>query len=93
MTTPTEPAASERIEAAAIRCEDGVVFTLPRPARHHTLLHALAERGDGSAITGGQGFVTDAGRFVDRREGLLIAIAAGQAVRGRSLDLFTEDLW
>lgn len=48
---------------------------------------------------GHQGFVTDAGRFVDRKQGMKIAVAAdqllplpGDAKRSHP-ELFSEDVW
>ena len=42
-----------------------------------------------------QGFVTNKGRFVDRKEGWVIAEAAGQIKRttGNKGQLFSEDMW
>jgi hypothetical protein len=43
-----------------------------------------------------QGFVTDTGRFVDRKEGARIALAAGQVTRETMHDprcLYSEDLY
>jgi hypothetical protein len=56
---------------------------------------------DEAPYVGTQGFLTNAGRFVDRAEGAQIAAAAGQilpvgALRGRRVDpkhLFSEDVW
>lgn len=42
-----------------------------------------------------QGFVTSTGRFVDRKEALAIAKAAGQIIKkqGNANNLYSEDLW
>ena len=42
-----------------------------------------------------QGFLTSDGRFVDRVEGLAIALAAGQVItkHGNPNQLFSEDMW
>lgn len=41
-----------------------------------------------------QGFVTQDGRFVDRREAKRIAYRAGQLIREtHPTDLFSEDVW
>ncbi len=88
----------ERIEAAAILWE-GQIYTLPRPARHGDLFKANCEVVNGvvrGKILGGeQGFVTNKGRFVDRKEGCQIAHAANQIIRqtGGPNTLYTEDLW
>jgi len=91
----------ERIEQAAIRWE-GKVYTAPRPARHGDVFKANCEVVNGivrGKILGGeQGFVTDAGRFVNRKEAYQIATSQGQVTERRpggydGNDLYTEDLW
>lgn len=96
----------ERIVAAAVQCE-GFVYTLPPPARHHTILQRWPDVLSPDArrrsapgvepivvVRDVQGFVTGAGRFVDRIEAAAIAIAAGQI---KALQwpprLYSEDLW
>jgi hypothetical protein len=93
----TEPDMIERISGVAIMCR-GVPVALPRPYRHHHIIQALAEMGEETPITGRQGFFTNKGRFVGRREALGIAKASGQYGKGlnpsRDLpDLYSEDLW
>lgn len=93
----------ETIETAAILF-DGVVYTVPRPGRHHDVMrHMWTQWGDKPGeerfIRGEtQGFVTSTGRFVGRSKALRIVKAAGQPqidhpalnVGGR---LYSEDLW
>jgi len=86
----------ESIQTAALRVE-GVVWTLPRPARHHVLIRAwcLAHYKDGREgriPEHEQGFMTSMGRFVDREEAASIAFAARQIDRRKS-GLVSEDLW
>ena len=85
---------SERIDRAAIWWK-GICYHLPRPARHSDVIQSMHRMGFGAEATIHQGFSTDAGRFVDREEGLDIAQAAGQIVtkHGNPQMLFTEDLW
>ena len=95
----------ETIATAAVRA-DGVVHTVPRPGRHHTVLNALPNH-IGRRAERDQGFVTSTGRFVDRIEGAAIALAAGQVI-GRDSEgertgpsdhlnwppnLYSEDMW
>lgn len=92
MTAPL----SETIKGVAIMYE-GVLHQLPRPNRHHHVIRAIAKL-NGVGIDGEdvQGFVTNTGRFVDRKEGLAIALAAGQVLDPnniRAKQLFSEDLW
>ena len=85
---------SERIDRAAIKWK-GVVHTVPRPGRHHTVIHEMAERGFGPECMGNQGFVTDKGEFVDRFVACRIAYRAGQIIQktGPINILFSEDMW
>lgn len=85
----------ERITAAAILDDHGAPVFLPPPARHHTIIGHMVAAGNATPIAGAQGFMTSEGRFVDRTEGLRIAIAAAQIIRKHhSFDtLYSEDLW
>lgn len=76
---------------------DHMTVTAPPPARHHTLLHPLYDYIGRDVPSVDQGFITSTGRFVDREEGLRIALASGQPMidhpsRHDRL-LFSEDLW
>lgn len=95
----------ERIAAAAIT-KDGLIFTVTPPGRHHTVAHLLLGVRNGErdetltayvehTLDFDQGFITSAGRFVDREEGWNIAQASGQILRvtGSPGTLFSEDLW
>lgn len=84
----------EQIDRAAIRIR-GVVFSVPRPGRHH---HIIAEiDAAGIEVRGEtQGFLTTAGRFVDRHEAWDIAVREGQLLPGaphKAGMLFSEDVW
>ena len=85
---------SERIIAAAL-FYNAVICTLPAPARHGDIIHAIANSVDRTLwpINGPQGFITDTGRFVDRKEAMRIAVLAGQVEAGDVPDLYSEDLW
>lgn len=91
---PQQPAV--RVLQAAIRA-GGAVHALAPPARHHTIIHQLAEQGfRGLSHPDGQGFVLSDGRFVDRQTAYRVAVAAGQLANGAGHVpgmLFTEDLW
>ncbi len=82
----------KKIDCAAIKMPDGRVWTGKR--HHHcfgTILQATGERARG----GIQGFITMAGRFVDRTEALKIAKEASQVPEnaGRGGELYSEDLY
>lgn len=87
------------IVAAAI-IYDGVVWTLPRPARHHHIIKAHFEVTQKTG-SGKQGFVDEEGIFHDRHEAMAMAIICEQPVRvhpesrplSRERQLFSEDLW
>jgi len=89
------------IDVAAIKLEDGTVYTLPRPNRHpHIIWHINSELGHKNWQRGQvQGFVTSDGLFVGREEAKKIAVAAGQEFIDRGPNsykgpkLFSEDLW
>lgn len=71
-----------------------LVVSIPAPARHHHCLYLLNAQGIDTA-SWAQGFLTSAGRFVDRHEAWAIAEAANQIRQqtGPHGTLFSEDLW
>lgn len=77
----------------AIRTDDGVIHTLPRPARHGDVMYQVARVGPE-----GQGFLLSDGTYADREQAWKVAHDAGQPIL-RHPDvqcgeyLFTEDLW
>lgn len=86
----------ETIERAAIFYND-TIYSVPRPGRHHTVIKMMYDDGfptEAMALKN-QGFVTSAGRFVDRYEGARVARAAGQIIREPTPpDMLTsEDVW
>ncbi len=89
----------EVVAAAAVRAGDGKVWWLQRPCRHCHVMHAMWQAyGDARPREERevQGFITTAGRFVDRNEAMRIAVERGQPFKDepRYTDtLFSEDLW
>lgn len=92
---------NERIVAAAIQY-DGLIFSMPSPARHcHVMrgMHAIGLMKDVASpdLLREQGFTTSLGRYVSREEGAKIARAAGQlegrTKTGGANTLYSEDLW
>lgn len=84
---------SERIISVAISAF-GVVASLPAPARHGDVLRKLYDFNP--LVLGGdcQGFLTSAGRYVNRRDAAEIALTAGQTDKLIAApDLYSEDLW
>ncbi|TRD03832.1 hypothetical protein FJV76_14450 [Mesorhizobium sp. WSM4303] len=84
---------SERIISVAISAF-GIIASLPAPARHGDVLRKLQDFNPLIIRGERQGFLTDAGRFVNRRDAAVIALAAGQIDKLMSApDLYSEDLW
>lgn len=87
----------ESIVAAAIDF-DGTVYSVPRPGRHHDVIHKIVrERGVKSVPANAtQGFLTSTGRFVGRHLAHRLAIRCGQSC-SRPLhlgsELYSEDVW
>lgn len=87
---------TERIVSAALCETSGLIYSLPAPARHHNVMHALHKVMDGSVQHIEQGFLTNTGRFVTREQAHAIASAAGQIIRrcgGDEHALYSENLW
>lgn len=84
---------SEFIAGVAIRYEDGRVFSLPRPYRHHNLIRMMAYLGEPIPINGDQGFVTNKGRWLRRIPARVLAISSAQVPVDSSGPLFSEDVW
>lgn len=85
--------ASERIISVAISAF-GVVASLPAPARHGDVLRKLYEFNEIAVRPDRQGFLTNTGRYVNRRDAAIIALAAGQVDKLIAApDLYSEDLW
>lgn len=89
------------IVAAAIR-RNGLIFTMPRPARHHTILNHMAQKEEIDAIDVEQGFLTNDGQYASREEAFVTARRCQQIDVDKSRSsgmswgqrhLFSEDLW
>jgi hypothetical protein len=95
------------VVAAAVRWQE-VIFSLPRPKRHHHIVHAMYNMGLPKEQRE-QGFLLSDGTFVDRLDAMKIAIEAGQlsspsnphyddVINNRTrgllpVYLYSEDLW
>lgn len=79
MSRPTAAVDGERVVAVAVRY-NGLLVTLPTPARHPDILRPLYEMTKHIVAAEDQGFMTSGGRFVDRTEAARIAQAARQIV-------------
>ncbi|MCK5604762.1 hypothetical protein KAR91_22930 [Candidatus Pacearchaeota archaeon] len=82
------------IVAAAIKDGDGKIYTLPPPARHHTILNHMHDIGIYGSHLDGQGFIDKNGNWLNREESAKIALENGQCKELVSPpNLFSEDLW
>ena len=80
------------IVAAAIK-QDGKVWTLPPPARHHDIIKLIITE-TGNMVDGEQGFVDEHGNFLNRVKAGMEAMGSGQLEKlPRPPRLFSEDLW
>ncbi len=81
--------------AAAVRTPDGLVFSVARPGRHHTILHLMVAEGLVQQERHEQGFLLSDGRFCRRKPAKIVAERAGQLLphASKSSDLFSEDVW
>lgn len=73
-----------------------VVVSKPAPARHHHVIHEVAVATGKPVHPLAQGFVTSTGRFVDRKEAMVIALTAGQLLDPSKMalpQLYSEDVW
>lgn len=85
---------TERIVAAAIRQEDGIIYIAERPGCHADILRNMWSWENYYDAEFAQGFITDLGRFVDRFEAMVIARAKNQLLKPTTRDfLISEDVW
>ena len=83
---------NEKIISVAL-IYNSLIFSLPPPARHGTLLHHFHTMGVDKNIFPNQGFLTNKGRYVTREEARDIVIANQQCIPQHSTQLFSEDLF
>ena len=86
----------EKIIHSAIRHPNGVIYSVDEPGRHHHVVQLMSNLGQGGlTATRNQGFVTNHGRYVDRKKAYVIARDAGQILsKGTPSDvLFSEEIW
>lgn len=86
------------VVAAAV-WQEGMIYSLPRPARHHDILHKLHALGLPAAVGGPyssleQGFLLSDGAFAGRERAAKLALATGQVQKLHAPpELYSEDLW
>ena len=85
-----------RVGIAALRTRDGVIYSLPRPARHHDVIADMHRLGVSARKINysTQGFIDSHGSFITRVVAKRIAKKAGQLRADTPhKELFSEDVW
>jgi len=95
---PLHPQSAERIIGSAVVDKHGTVYVMAPPARHHDCMQwAPSVKKTPPIPPYRQGFFTNYGRYVDRKQAMIIAKSAGQllsrAPTGEPDTLYSEDLW
>lgn len=87
---PDDPV-KEIIVAAAIKERNGTFYG----TRHGAIIRQMVRRHNYTKVVGEQGFLTSAGRFLNREDAAKLAIASGQIkeLKFSQQHLFSEDLW
>ena len=88
------------ITHVAIRYK-GKVWSLPAPNRHHHVIRMIADETGDKYIdcrdaNGDQGFLDADGRYLDRKQALVLALCNKQVKDENDIRcgmLFSEDLW
>lgn len=91
---PVFPVGKIHITHVAVKYENQV-YSLPAPDRHHHVLKVIYKKHNTTAYNK-QGFLTNEGKFVTRKEAFAIAKEACQIrdiTKNVSGELFSEDLW
>lgn len=82
--------------ASAAVLYNGIIHSMPRPHRHHHIVHAMAEKaGTLIAAKGEQGFLDGDGKFYGREDAAKVAEFWSQLQRPLIAppNLYSEDLW
>lgn len=80
-------------------CFKGIVYSLPKPNRHHNIIWKIVEETGIDKVDSygdDQGFLDSAGKYLTRKEALDNARANGQLRDDRPIwndELFSENLW
>lgn len=85
---------AEIISASAVFSTDGVIYAVMMPGRHSDCNWAIWADGKVHDPRR-EGFLTSRGRYVDRKEALVIATLNGQVrtKHGSPDELYSEDMW
>ena len=81
------------IVAVAIKDPSGKIWTKPPPHRHHHIIHWMIEEGIEPPIKSiWQGFITDEGIFLNRKDSAEHALKCKQ-IEEQQDTLISEQLW
>jgi hypothetical protein len=92
------PKEKEVIVASAVKAINGDVYAVLKPGRHHHCIALMYEK-QASELhilgnTEDQGFMTNANRYIGRKEARALAVANGQALYIHHPELiWSENLW
>lgn len=83
------------ITHVAIKTKTNKIVSLPKPFRHHHLVHYLYGTPDETPDLKAQGFLDSDGNYLNRKQALVIAKAANQyqPTAGPLPELYSEDVW
>lgn len=82
------------VAAAVFDVDSDTVYVMDAPARHHQIVHAMAEAGKPQVQTHEQGFLTSDGFFLRRAPAMAVAQRANQLLRPTNRNqLYSEDVW
>lgn len=76
--------------------KDGVIYSLPRPNRHHNVYHMMNEKGIPADEHWNCGFLDSTGKYYNREEAGTYALEIGQVnflLEEAEGKLFSENLW
>ena len=86
----------EYIAGVAIKDINGKIYQLPKPYTHSDILLQYFSEHHTPMVEKEQGFYTDHGRYVDRKQAFKIASASGQILdlsKAKNGILTVEDVW
>lgn len=74
---------------------NGTLYSLPKPNRHHHIIHQIHLATGDTDIFGDQGFLDDQGNFLDRAAALVHAKVCNQLNDRHLWDdwLYSENVW
>ena len=88
-----------KIVAVALKSKQGLIFTLPAPARHgHVISYMNYDQIKEHPLTAEQGFLTDEGQFINRKQAMYVATEANQILEHMEHklpknELYSKHLW